>query len=96
MKSLGWLSGIFIIALFSACCGCMATDTADLADAPLRVAVTILPQAEFVEAVGGDRVSVMVMVPPGANPETYEPTMQQMADLSPGAPLYRSRHSDPI
>jgi len=82
MKSPGWLSAIFIIALLCACCGCMGTDRADLADAPLRVAVTILPQAEFVEAVGGDRVSVMVMIPPGANPATYEPTTHQMADLS--------------
>lgn len=46
------------------------------------VAVTILPQAEFVENIGGDKVDVTVMVPPGASPHTYEPTPSQMAALS--------------
>jgi len=46
------------------------------------VAVTILPQAGFVEAIGGDKVEVVVMVPPGASPHTYEVTPTQMAQLS--------------
>jgi len=46
------------------------------------VAVTLLPQAGFVEAVGGDRVEVVVMVPPGASPHTYEVTPDQMVLLS--------------
>ncbi|MFH1651607.1 MAG: zinc ABC transporter substrate-binding protein [Chloroflexota bacterium] len=46
------------------------------------VAVTLLPQAEFVRGVGGDRVSVTVMVPPGASPHTYEPEPSQIAALS--------------
>lgn len=48
----------------------------------IGVAVSILPQQEFVTAVGGDRVSVTVMVPPGASPHTYEVTPAQMAQLS--------------
>jgi zinc transport system substrate-binding protein len=48
----------------------------------LGVVVTILPQAEFVENVGGDKVDITVMVPPGASPHTYEPTPSQMTDLS--------------
>jgi len=46
------------------------------------IGVTILPQAEFVEKIGGDKVKVIVMVPPGASPHTYEPTPNQMIDLS--------------
>jgi zinc transport system substrate-binding protein len=46
------------------------------------VAVTILPQAGFVEAVGGDEVDVIVMVPPGADPHTYEVTPDQMTKLA--------------
>ncbi len=46
------------------------------------VAVTLLPQAEYVERVGGDRVKVTVMVPPGEDPHTYSPTMVQMTELS--------------
>ncbi len=48
----------------------------------LVVAVTILPQAGFVEAIGGDRVEVLVMVPPGASPHIYEVTPDQMIKLS--------------
>jgi zinc transport system substrate-binding protein len=46
------------------------------------VAVTILPQAGFIEAIGGDKVEVVVMVPPGASPHTYEVTPDQMTQLS--------------
>lgn len=46
------------------------------------VAVTILPQAEFVEAVGGDKVDVALMIPPGASPHSYEPTPAQMTELA--------------
>jgi zinc transport system substrate-binding protein len=48
----------------------------------IGVVVTILPQAEFVESVGGDKVGVTVMVPSGASPHTYEPTPSQMVFLS--------------
>jgi zinc transport system substrate-binding protein len=48
----------------------------------IGVVVTILPQAEFVESIGGDRVEVTVMVPPGASPHTYEPTPSQMRTVS--------------
>ncbi len=48
----------------------------------LRVVVSILPQAYFVERIGGDRVAVSVMVPPGASPHTYEPAASQMRDLA--------------
>ena len=48
----------------------------------IGVVVTILPQAEFVENVGGDKVTVSVMVPPGGSPHTYEPTPSQMVNLS--------------
>jgi len=48
----------------------------------IGVAVTILPQAEFVEKVGGDKVSVTVMVPPGANPHSTELTPSQMTEVA--------------
>jgi zinc transport system substrate-binding protein len=44
----------------------------------IGVVVSILPQAEFVESVGGQKVSVTVMVPPGQDPHTYAPTLNQL------------------
>ncbi|MFC1944313.1 metal ABC transporter solute-binding protein, Zn/Mn family [Chloroflexota bacterium] len=53
----------------------------------IGVVVTIPPQAELVERVGGGRVAVTVMVPAGASPHTYEPTASQMVALE-GAKMY--------
>lgn len=48
----------------------------------LQVAVSIPPQMYFVKKIGGDLVSVTVLVPPGANPATYEPKPTQMVSIS--------------
>jgi len=48
----------------------------------LNVFVSITPQAFFVESIGGDKVDVSVMIPPGGNPHTYEPTPSQLTKLS--------------
>ena len=45
------------------------------------VSVTILPQKYFVEQLAGTRVEVNVMVPPGASPATYEPSVSQLSKL---------------
>ncbi len=46
------------------------------------VVVTIPPQAEFVKRVGGEKVTVITMVPQWANPHTYEPTPAQLMNVS--------------
>lgn len=46
------------------------------------VAASIPPQKYFVGKIAGDCVNVLVMVPPGASPHTYEPKPSQMATLS--------------
>lgn len=48
----------------------------------IKVIVTLVPQVEFVERIGGDKVSVTVLVPPGASPHTYEPTPSQMQEIT--------------
>jgi zinc transport system substrate-binding protein len=48
----------------------------------IRVFVSILPQAQLVEKIGGERVDVTVLVRPGQSPATYSPTPRQLAELS--------------
>jgi len=48
----------------------------------LVVAVSILPQKEFVQSIGGENVDVIVLIPPGASPATYAPTTGQMIEIS--------------
>ncbi len=46
------------------------------------ITVSILPIKYFVNQIGGNDFEVNVMVPPGASPETYEPTTLQMKKLA--------------
>jgi zinc transport system substrate-binding protein len=52
------------------------------AAAAIRISVSVLPQAFFVERVAGEHATVHVMVPKGADAETYEPTPQQLVALT--------------
>jgi zinc transport system substrate-binding protein len=49
---------------------------------PLQVFVSIVPQQYFVQQIGGNQVAISVMVPPGADPHSYEPKPQQMIRLA--------------
>ena len=46
------------------------------------IAVTILPEKGFAEAIVGDGYEVAAMVPPGSSPENYEPSPMEMEKLS--------------
>ncbi|MFA6402144.1 MAG: zinc ABC transporter substrate-binding protein [Salinivirgaceae bacterium] len=52
-----------------------------ISDKP-TVTVSVIPQKFFVDQIAGDWLYVNVMVPPGGNPHTYEPTPMQMKSLS--------------
>jgi zinc transport system substrate-binding protein len=42
----------------------------------LKVAATIFPLADIARNVGGDKVTVITVMPPGASPHTFEPTFE--------------------
>jgi zinc transport system substrate-binding protein len=60
--------------------GCISSESDN--DAKISAVVTIPPQAEFVKSAGGGYVDVIIMVPSGASPHTYEPTPSQMAQVA--------------
>lgn len=70
-----------VLLLMMAQAGCAPENS----DGRLQVVASIEPLAYFVERIGGDLVSVSVMVPPGGNPHSYEPTPKQMARLGEAA-----------
>jgi zinc transport system substrate-binding protein len=73
---------IAIALLLAIVTGCDNNKNKDFEDDKIRVAVSILPQAEFVEKIGGDKVIVTVIIPPGASPHTYEPSPAQLEEIS--------------
>ncbi|ACZ61721.1 metal ABC transporter solute-binding protein, Zn/Mn family [Dehalococcoides mccartyi] len=48
----------------------------------LKIAVSIVPLKEFTQQIAGDKAEVVLMVPPGAEPHTYQPLPSQMVDIS--------------
>lgn len=70
-----------IMALFAlASCGRKSADTRD-ADRPV-VMVTVPPLQYFADAIGGDKVDVKCLLPQSAEPESFDPTMQQLRDAA--------------
>lgn len=78
------LVSLVLVLVLSAALAAFAMSCRPAAEATekIRVIVTILPLAEFVESVGKEKVEVTVMVPPGASPHTYELTPSQMVEVS--------------
>ena len=67
--------------------GCSMAGSPQEDSTKIKVLVTVLPEADYVQAVGGDRVEVFVAVPPGADPHTFEPSVKDMVKFS-GADIY--------
>ncbi len=56
--------------------------TANDENEKINVMVSVLPQIDFVENIGKDKVSVSAMIPPGFSPAAYEPSPEQLKKLS--------------
>lgn len=67
---------ILCIILSVGLCGCGNVKTDKN-----TIAVSIVPQATFVEKVCGDKFDIVTMIPPGASAETYEPTIAEISQL---------------
>jgi zinc transport system substrate-binding protein len=50
--------------------------------AKMRVAASILPLGDFCRQIGGDKVEVRILIPPGASPHTFEPSPGMLTDLT--------------
>ncbi len=62
------------------------------ADGLIHVLVSILPQKQFVEAVGGNAVTVHVLIPPGASPATYDPKPNDLIRVEEAHVYFRIGH----
>jgi ABC-type Zn uptake system ZnuABC Zn-binding protein ZnuA len=49
---------------------------------PIRIVASIYPVGDMVKEIGGDRVDVRVLLPPGATPHVFEPTASAVRELS--------------
>lgn len=58
--------------------GCGAGE-ANVDSSKLNVITTLFPQYDFVKEVGGDKVDVKLIIPPGVEPHAFDPTPRDMA-----------------
>lgn len=58
------------------------------------MAVSVPPQAYVVDRIGGDRVAVEVLIPPGTSPHTFEPAPRQLAAFSRARLYVKVGHPD--
>ncbi|WP_054695479.1 metal ABC transporter solute-binding protein, Zn/Mn family [Syntrophomonas palmitatica] len=73
-----------VLLLASGCSSAKQKTAEPVGTQPARlcVAVSIVPEASYIKAIGEDLVEVETMVPPGASPENYAPSPQIMERLS--------------
>ncbi len=76
------LLALALVTIFG--CGNEEKETATKPSATnkISVAVSIVPEASFVKAIGEEKVEVFTMIPPGASPENYAPAPRIMEQLS--------------
>jgi len=78
------LFSTMMLAGLSTACDRAAPDASSAAgvnNGPLRIFVSIPPQADLVERVGGSHVQVEILVGPGQSPHTFTPTPSQIVEL---------------
>ena len=77
------LRGILILALLAlAVAGCQGGASPSAASTGLRVVTTTTVFADIVQNVGGSRISVTSIIPPGVGPEDYEPKPEDARKLA--------------
>jgi len=75
-----------LVMLLVSGCAAMQTENArdienDADGQVINVVTTIYPLADIVNELGGDHVNVSYLLPAGASPHTYEPTVEQAKEV---------------
>ena len=72
---------VLLLAFITTFSACRKNEPVSTNSDKLTVLVSILPQKYFVERIAGDKVNVIVLLPPGAFPATYEPSINQFTEI---------------
>ena len=76
---------LLLVCLAGLIAGCTANTKSP--DKKVQVVASVYPVQEFVKAVGGERVDVSLLVPPGTEPHDWEPTAKDLAKIKGSALL---------
>ena len=81
LRCWGWWTAALALML-AACGGSGREGAVETGGGPVRVATTLSIFTDFVRQVGGERVTVVTLVPAGADPHTYQPAPRDVQRLS--------------
>ncbi len=77
---LQYLAALFVSATFAGCNN-KGSGASASGDKP-RVAVSIFPLWDIAKRIGGDRLDVVLVLPPGRSEHSYDPTPKEMAQVA--------------
>lgn len=75
------VSMCLLVLLLVVGCGSNAAKPAEPEVKKIKVVTTMYPVYEFVKQVGGDKVDVVMLIPPGAEPHDWEPTAKDIIQI---------------
>lgn len=73
--------GIILIGVM-ALSGCVATKQKKEENSVFSIVTTVFPAYDFAKQIGGDKVDVTLLLPPGVESHSYEPTPRDMVAIS--------------
>ncbi|MDO8509577.1 MAG: zinc ABC transporter substrate-binding protein, partial [bacterium] len=62
----------------------------------LNIVTTLFPTYDFVQQIGGDKVNVTLLLPPGMEPHAFEPTPRDIIEINDSKVfIYTGRYMEP-
>lgn len=84
---LRFLAALSVAALLSGCGGTAGSSASSASEGKLLVTATVFPAYDFARAVCGDLAEVKLLLPPGAESHSYEPTPKDILEVE-GSDLF--------
>lgn len=75
-------AAVLIVLCASACGSAGETDADGESGGKLQVVATLFPQYDFARNIGGDKVEVSMLLPPGTESHSYDPTPSDIISIS--------------
>ncbi|MCL5985256.1 MAG: metal ABC transporter substrate-binding protein [Actinobacteria bacterium] len=77
------------ITLMSTFAGCITQSAKPGEMGKIKIVTTISPLADMISKVGGEKVEVISILPPGASPHVFEPSIEQLKNAANSAALMK-------
>ena len=91
------VSILLTLALLLSLSACETKQAGTLADdGKIRIIATLFPQYDFAKQIAGDKANVSLLLPPGTESHTFEPSPKDIVDISKaGVFIYTGKYMEP-